>query len=84
MFTEKLLYPAAFSPLSEEEQLAVSGGGELWDSINDFFENIQFEDFSWGDAFIAVSFTFAPILLFNVIKIVIDMAAANSSTTATK
>lgn len=65
---EKLSLPAAYAPLTQQEQEAVSGGGELSSAVKDFFSNFHFDGFSLGNAFVAISFTFVPFLLFNLIR----------------
>lgn len=65
---ENLRLPAFCTPVKQEEQSDIFGGGELSNALGDFFNNLHFSDFFFGSSFIAFSFTFVPILLFNVIK----------------
>lgn len=63
-----LNFPASYAAISEADQRSVTGGNEFSDALGDFFENIQFDNFFWGTSLITISFTFVPLLLFNVVK----------------
>ena len=65
---KKLQLPSSYAVLSEEEQRTVSGGGELKDSLDDFFGSLHLYDFTMGGGLISFSITFVPMLLFNVVK----------------
>ncbi|MGN0663273.1 MAG: hypothetical protein ACI4LE_09000 [Faecalibacterium sp.] len=65
-------YPASCGFLSEEEQYRVTGGGPFWDAVDTFFENLTMGDVLWSGSFLALSFTFVPSLLFNVVKSAFD------------
>lgn len=65
---EKITFPAACAPLAESELRAVEGGGEFKDALRVFLNNLHVEDYTRQGSFVAVSFTFVPKLLFNVIK----------------
>lgn len=71
---KNLQLPVSCAFLSEEEQRAVSGGGELLDAVGDFIRNIQWGDFFLGGTFVALSFTFVPNLLFDVFKACFNLA----------
>ena len=45
---KKLQLPSSYAVLSEEEQRTVSGGGELKDSLDDFFGSLHLYDFTMG------------------------------------
>lgn len=65
---ENLNFPAYYAQITSEEQKAIVGGGELSSALGDFFDNLHFGDFFFNGSFIAVSFTFVPLLLFNAVK----------------
>ena len=65
---KKLQLPSSYAVLSEEEQRTVSGGGELKDSLDDFFGSLHLYDFTMGGGLISFSITFVPMLLFNVVR----------------
>lgn len=65
---KKIFLPASYAPLSEYEQRAVSGGGELKDAAGNFFDNLHLSNFIFHKSFISVSFTFVPMLLFRLVK----------------
>lgn len=64
-----LQMPASYAALSEQEQRSAVGGGELTDALGSFFRCIHLDDLIWGNAFFALSFTFVPALLFNVVRV---------------
>lgn len=70
----KLMLPAHCEAISAEEERALSGGGELSSALGDFFSNFHLADFFWGTAFVAVSFTFVPLMLTKVLKAAFDFA----------
>ena len=45
---KKLQLPSSYAVLSEEEQRTVSGGGELKDSLDEFFGSLHLYDFTMG------------------------------------
>ena len=47
---------------------SISGGGPLGDALDLFFNNLRLDDFFFGGGLISFSFTFVPLLLFNVVK----------------
>ena len=63
-----LQMPHTYAFVSEEEQQTISGGGPLRDALGLFFGNTHLDDFSFGGGLISFSFTFVPMLLFNVVK----------------
>ncbi len=63
-----LRMPRTYTLVPEEEQSSISGGGPLGDALNLFFHNLHLDDFSFGGSLISFSFTFVPLLLFNVVK----------------
>ena len=65
---KELRLPHACTFVSEEEQRAISGGGPLVDALDLFFANLHLDDFFFGGGLISFSFTFVPMLLFNVVK----------------
>lgn len=73
-----LQMPASYAALSEQEQRCAIGGGELTDALGSFFSSIHLDDFIFGNAFIALSFTFVPALLFNVVRVGFGLVKAIS------
>ena len=63
-----LQLPHTYAFVSEEEQCSISGGGPLGDALDQFFTNLHLDDFFFGGGLISFSFTFVPMLLFNVVK----------------
>ena len=66
---KKLQMPSSYAALSTEEQRAVCGGSELGDAVGSFFNNLHIDDFFYGGGLISFSFTFVPMLLFNMVKL---------------
>lgn len=66
---EKLHLPAYCASLSEAEQRAIDGGGELKEAAGDFFGNTHVDNVSMHRSFFSISFTFVPFLLFNLVKV---------------
>ena len=54
--------------LHEEELRSISGGGPLGDALDLFFSNLRLDDLFFSGGLISLSFTFVPMLLFNVVK----------------
>lgn len=71
---KKLQLPSSYAVLSEEEQRTVSGGGELKDSLDDFFGSLHLYDFTMGGGLISFSITFVPMLLFTAVKNTVSFA----------
>jgi len=69
-----LRMPHSYAVIPEAEQPGISGGGPLRDALDDFFGNFQLDDFFFGGGLISFSFSFVPMLLFNVVKTGIDVA----------
>ena len=65
---KELQLPHACTFVSEEELYSISGGGPLGDALDLFFNNLRLDDFFFGGGLISFSFTFVPLLLFNVVK----------------
>ena len=65
---KKLQLPASYAALSPEEQRTAFGGSEFGDAVGSFFDNLHFGDFFWEGGLLSFSFTFVPLLLFNVVK----------------
>ena len=65
---KKLQLPASYAALSPEEQRTAFGGSEFGDAVGSFFDNLHFGDFFWEGGLLSFSFTFVPMLLFNVIR----------------
>lgn len=65
---KELKMPSSYAALTEEEQRSTSGGGEFSDALNNFFGNLHMDDFFFGGGLISFSFTFVPMLLFQVVK----------------
>lgn len=65
---KNLQMPHSYAPLSEAEQQCTSGGGPLGDALDAFFGSLHIDDLFWGGGLISFSFTFVPMLLFNVVK----------------
>ena len=65
---KELQLPHACTFVSEEELYSISGGGPLGDALDLFFSNLRLDDFFFGGGLISFSFTFVPLLLFNVVK----------------
>ena len=72
---KKLQMPSSYAVLSAEEQRAVCGGGELGDALDSFLGNLHIDDFFFEGGLISFSFTFVPMLLFNVVRLGIRTAA---------
>ena len=64
----ELKLPFSYAILPEEEQRAISGGGDFSDALNNFFDNLHLDDLFFGAGLISFSFTFVPVLLFKVVK----------------
>ena len=47
---------------------SISGGGPLGDALDLFFSNLRLDDLFFSGGLISLSFTFVPMLLFNVVK----------------
>lgn len=69
-----LQLPSSYAALSEEEQRVVSGGGELKDSLNEFFDSLSLHDFTLGGGLVSFSITFVPMLLFSAVKNTVSFA----------
>lgn len=65
---KKLQMPHSYVSVPEEELRSISGGGPLGDALDLFFNNLHVDDFFFGGGLISFSFTFVPLLLFNVVK----------------
>lgn len=65
---KNLQMPHSYASVSEEELYSISGGGPLGDALDLFFSNLRLDDFFFGGGLISFSFTFVPLLLFNVVK----------------
>lgn len=65
---KNLQMPHSYASLSEDEQMQVSGGGPLRDALDAFFGSLHLDDLFWEGGLISFSFTFVPMLLFNVVK----------------
>ena len=66
---KNLKLPSSYGIIQEEELRTISGGGELGDALNSFFNNLHLDDLFFGSGLISLSFTFVPMLLFNVVKV---------------
>ena len=65
---KNLQMPHSYISVSEEELRSISGGGPLGDALDLFFSNLRLDDIFFGGGLISFSFTFVPLLLFNVVK----------------
>ena len=65
---KNLQMPSSYALIPQEEQREVIGGGEFGDALNSFFDNLHLRDFFLGGGLISFSFTFVPMLLFNVVR----------------
>lgn len=65
---KNLQMPHSYASVPEEELYSISGGGPLGDALDLFFNNLRLDDFFFGGGLISFSFTFVPLLLFNVVK----------------
>lgn len=65
---KKLQMPHSYASVPEEELYSISGGGPLGDALDLFFNNLRLDDFFFSGGLISFSFTFVPLLLFNVVK----------------
>ena len=65
---KNLQMPHSYISVSEEELRSISGGGPLGDALDLFFSNLRLDDFFFSGGLISLSFTFVPMLLFNVVK----------------
>ena len=65
---EKPSDPHSYISVSEEELRSISGGGPLGDALDLFFSNLRLDDLFFSGGLISLSFTFVPMLLFNVVK----------------
>ena len=68
-----LQMPHSYAMIPENEQGAISGGGPLGDALNEFFGSFQLDDLFFGGGLISFSFTFVPMLLFNVVRTGVDV-----------
>ena len=57
-----------------KKHIVVSGGGELKDSLDDFFGSLHLYDFTMGGGLISFSITFVPMLLFTAVKNTVSFA----------
>lgn len=71
---KELRLPSSYAFLPEEEQRMVSGGGELGDALDTFFEHLHLDDLFFGSGLISFSISFVPMLLFNVVKTGVSVA----------
>ena len=71
---KNLQMPHSYISVSEEELRSISGGGPLQDALDAFLGNFQFDDLFFSSGLISFSFSFVPLLLFNVIKAGVDVA----------
>ena len=65
---KNLQMPHSYASVPEEELYSISGGGPLGDALDLFFSNLRLDDIFFGGGLISFSFTFVPLLLFNVVK----------------
>ena len=65
---KNLQMPHSYISVSEEELRSISGGGPLGDALDLFFSNLHLDDLFFSGGLISLSFTFVPMLLFNVVK----------------
>lgn len=65
---KNLQMPHSYASVPEEELYSISGGGPLGDALDLFFNNLRLDDIFFGGGLISFSFTFVPLLLFNVVK----------------
>ena len=63
---KNLQMPHSYISVSEEELRSISGGGPLGDALDLFFSNLRLDDLFFSGGLISLSFTFVPMLLFNV------------------
>ena len=63
-----LQMPHSYAAIPEQEQYSLSGGGPLTDALDAFFGNLRLDDFFFSGGLLSFSFTFVPMLLFNVAK----------------
>lgn len=70
----ELQLPSSYAILPEEEQRMISGGGELGDALDSFFEHLHLDDLFFGSGLISFSISFVPMLLFNVVKTGVSFA----------
>ena len=71
---KNLQMPHSYAALSDTERQCVSGGGPLGDALDAFFGNLHVDDLFWEGGLISFSFTFVPMLLFNVVKTGLNVA----------
>ena len=65
---KNLQMPHSYASVPEEELYSIVGGGPLGDALDLFFNNLRLDDFFFSGGLISFSFTFVPLLLFNVVK----------------
>lgn len=65
---KNLQMPHSYISVSEEELRSISGGGPLGDALDLFFSNLRLDDLFFSGGLISLSFTFVPMLLFNVVR----------------
>ena len=65
---KNLQMPYSYISVSEEELRSISGGGPLGDAFDLSFSNLRLDDLFFSGGLISLSFTFVPMLLFNVVK----------------
>lgn len=62
----KMQLPSSYAAIPEEEQVRISGGGELSDAWKEFTEQLHLDDLFFNGGVISLSFSFVPTLLLHV------------------
>jgi len=65
---KELQMPSSYAAIPAEEQIQIGGGGELSDAWDRFTDQLRLDDFFFSGGLLSFSFTFVPMLLFNVAK----------------
>lgn len=65
---KNLQMPHSYASVPEEELYSISGGGPLGRCAGSFLQQPASGDFFFSGGLISFSFTFVPLLLFNVVK----------------
>ena len=64
---KEMRMPSSYADIPADEQVQISGGGELADAWNNFTEQLHLDDLFYGDGIISLSISFVPMLLIHVV-----------------
>lgn len=65
---KELQMPSSYAVIPADEQVKISGGGELSDAWNNFTEQLHLDDFFFSGGILSMSISFVPMLLFRVVS----------------